>query len=566
MKRISLFVTLILITYGSLSAQSLETGIQLYRDSDYDRALVVFEQSDDAMAQLFLGKTHFAMGHYLKARHVLNDFESERDEISSDALFTKALAEFQLKNFSQTLEVLQQIKSTYPQTSVHSDAVRFYNTVLNYLTLAQRYSAFNSTSNDTIRLDLLESAVGREEYGTVKAMYNAYRSAIPQTASNRNRLSSIGSLLSDSVSYVQRYTLPEYPEAPQGISYNVGVALPQFSESSDEYEITQNLYFGIQLAVDRFNSERSGRKVFLNYHNTESDPGKVSSLVNQMIWSEQADAIIGPVFSELATGFSRYAELYEVPVLLPLANSDSINMDYNYTFQFNPTFAVQGRKMAAYAFQNLRYDTVAVIAEKSSLGEPSAEAFYEEFSRLGGTVIKYDIRDLESEGYDIQEYTSYLNPENDTTFNVNIDAIYAPFTGVVASTLISSLLTEIEAANSDITVLGSEEWAASDLSALGLNTTVYYSESINIETQNMDRDEFESEFRLRFDTEPNRFAYIGYDVAKVLLNTLERVGNPAYLRDGLKSIDNYHGFSMDVNFNGGHINEAVNIRRLQTGN
>jgi hypothetical protein len=32
------------------------------------------------------------------------------------------------------------------------------------------------------------------------------------------------------------------------------------------------------------------------------------------------------------------AEEYRVPMFAPLANSDELNLDYNYTYQMNPYF------------------------------------------------------------------------------------------------------------------------------------------------------------------------------------------------------------------------------------
>ncbi|MTI86630.1 MAG: hypothetical protein FH748_01535 [Balneolaceae bacterium] len=565
MKRISLTVLFFLSSFSLLFGQALDTGIQLYHEGDYKRALQIFEQSDEPLAKLFAGKSYFALGDFFKSKQQLSQLTNSSSEEFLEAMYTRALADFQLHNFAESLDLLYEIKAKHNRSSVTSASANFYNQLLDYLTLEQRFEVFRRSGYDEVRLDVLESALGKVEYGAVQAMYKSYEQSLQVSGANQNRLSSIGALISDPVAYNQRYNPGSYAKAPDGISYQLGVVLPQFDETSEQYEITQNLYFGIQMAVDRFNSENSGKKVFLTYQDTKMDPEAAPAIANDLIWNAQADAIIGPLFSEVAEEFSEYAERYETPLLLPLANSDRINLDLNYTFQFNPTFAVQGKKMARYAYQDLGYDTVAVIAEKNSLGEPSAISFYEEFSNLGGNIVRYNIQDLESQGYDIREYTSYLNPENDTTFTVDVDAIYAPFTGVVASSLINSLLTQVQAASSDITILGSEEWESIDLETYGLtDNQVFYTQSFSVAAGNMDKDQFDSEFRLRFETTPNEFAYLGFDITKVLLNSLQEVQNPAYLKKGLKETRSYKGYALDVSFDGQHINQAVRIKKIET--
>src|SRR5699024_4135834 len=114
------------------------------------------------------------------------------------------------------------------------------------------------------------------------------------------------------------------------------------------------------------------------------------------------------------------------------------------------------------------YDTLAVIAERGSLGEPSAMAFLDESRKLGAEVLYYFVEDLKLQGYDINEYVQHFDPAYDTLTNYKIDAVYAPFTGSIAETLISSLLTNLEAMNTGITILGSEEWESVQLERRGV--------------------------------------------------------------------------------------------------
>ncbi|WP_157939384.1 ABC transporter substrate-binding protein [Gracilimonas amylolytica] len=566
MKRISLVFTLCFLIVTA-NAQSLQTGVNFYEEGNYEEALRIFDSIEEPTSYLFSGKSYFALNNYLKAKKVLNKVDSTNitSEIFYEAKYTKALADFELQNFSASLDALFEINQFSTQGSVKRDAFSFYRDLLNYLTLEQRFSTFKGVSYDEIRFDLVDAAIGIVDYPSAKSLYTAYTNTVQ--ISDSSNYENVFSVLKDSASYAQRYNPNKYTQAPTGLSYNIGVALPEFDMEADEFEITQHLYFGIQLAVERFNSQNNRQKAFLTYRNTDADVENAAFIANDLIWNHGVDAIIGPLFSEVALELSKYAEMYETPLLTPLANSDNINLDLNYTFQLNPTFAIQGQEMARYAIQTLRYDTLAVLAEKGSLGEASAYAFLDEVRNLGGEVVRFYVEDLASEGYDISEYVKYFDPEVDTVFNYNIDAVYAPFTGNIAQTLMSSLITNLEAMGSEMSILGSEEWETANINSGRLpETNVYYTKSFEIDSTNSMVNDFESEFRLRFESQPNQFAYIGYDAASVLLESLQRVQNPEYLKEGLKSLNNYRGLINRVSFDGSRINQNVKIKRLSNSN
>ncbi|MEQ8525483.1 ABC transporter substrate-binding protein [Gracilimonas sp.] len=561
MKRLLFSLALIFVFTASAIAQSFQTGIEFYEEGNYERALRIFEQSENPSAQLFAGKSHYALNNFIKAKEYLNRVDSTSSEIYSEAKYTSSLADFQLKNFAASLDALHELKENSREPSISRAAFSFYRDVVNYLTLEQRFNTFKATKYDAVRLDLVKAGIGKLDLDSARALFKAYKTT---TVSDTSNYASIETLLSDSAAYMQRYNPNRYTKAPSGLAYNIGVALPQFDIESPQFEIPQHLYFGIQLAVEKFNSENTDLKAFLTYKNTDADAANAPSIANELVWNHDADIIIGPLFSEVAVAMSKYAELYEVPMLTPLANSDSLNLDLTYTFQLNPTFAIQGQRMAQFAIQNLGYDTLAVIAERGSLGEPSAVAFLDEARKLGGEVVRYYVEDLESEGYDISKYARNFDPEVDTVFNYNIDAVYAPFTGNIAETLISSLLTNLEAIGTDMTVLGSEEWEMADIDSRNLpDTEIYFTKTFEQNPGNTDIEDFESEFRLRFDTDPNRFALIGYDAANVALRTLKRVQNPGYLKEGLKKFNNYRGLIMDVSFENTHINQEVKIKQIR---
>lgn len=559
------FCTLLIALFFWLSAssQSIDLAKQLYQEGDYQRAARIFEQLDSQEASLFTGKSYFALGEFLKARHYLNNAINitGNDAFILEARYTKALNDFQLKNYTSSLEEFFEIKRLSSGSVFVSRSESMYNQILSYLSLGQVFEVFQETLFDDIRFDLLTSSIGKFSYSQALTILNKYKSSV--VSYNPTRLTQIESALSDSIAYGQQVVPTKYFEAPYGITYKIGVALPEFDIEADEYEISQHLYFGIQLAVEEFNEENRSKKIFLKYKNTNSLQEQPENLFDQLVWQENVDAIIGPLFSETAIVFSNLAEQYEVPMITPLANSDALNLDNKYVFQFNPTFSIRGKRMAQYAVNTLGLDTLAILAEKNSLGEASARAFRNEAEELGAFIKYFFVEDLESTGYSILEYTNFFSQSDTLEPAKGLKGIYAPFTGAVAPALISALLTDLEASRSNYVLLGSEEWKNTDLSARRLpETSIYFTQSFDINYESTLAEDFSSRFRLRFQADPNQFAFIGYDVANLLFSVIERVENPAYIKEGLRNLSNYRGLTSRVRFSGKHINQNITINSI----
>lgn len=558
-----LFVLTTLLFSGVSQAQSIDAGKNLYQSGDYERAIRIFSAIDEPESNLFAAKSYFALGEYLKAKGYLKKVtEAENnDSVIQEAKYTKALVLFQLDDFSASLEVLDDLKSSRSNNVFYSRSITFYDQLVSYLSVGQIRTVFNQTENPQVLADVIEGAFGRVDYSKAKVLVDTFKSSLID--SNKVDFFQIEAALKDSLTYASKYPFKKYSYAPKGMAYQIGIALPSFGIDSENYEISQHLYFGIQLAIEEFNSNQTSKKAFLNFVQTNSDSRKAEDILNQLIWEKNVDVVIGPLFSNVAKSFSILAEEYEVPIITPLANSDELNLANNYMFQTNPTFSVQGKKMAQHAVNTLGLDTVAVLAEMNALGEASALAFRHEAERLGAHVQHFFLEDLASNGYDISEYTAYLSKTDTLIPSPGLDAIYAPFTGAAAPTLIRNLLTDLEASRSDYILLGSEEWEDTDLESIGLpETSLHYTKSFEIRYGDSDVENFGSSFRLRFQTDPNQFAFIGYDVAKIVLNTLDRVGNPEYLKKGLHELKNYRGLSSGIGFIDEHINQLVNIESV----
>lgn len=549
----------------TVHAQSFDKGLDLYQQGKYEEAVSIFSNIRSEKGMLFAGKSYFALGKYTTAKAYLGQLvknDENSDNLFLEAQYTLALTDFQLEQFGDALNRLYRLLSQpQAETQVMLNAEQLYSGILDYLTLNQRRKAFHQAIYPKVKYDLVASAFGRVDYAVAKTLYQQLVEAKIDTSNPQ--MQKLAKVISDSVEYAVEMAFTDELEAPNGMTYNIGAALPSYSSDQSGFSVAQGLYFGYVLAAEQFNQQHAQKKAFIRYQNTGASEDSARYAMTELAWNYNADVVLGPLFSDQAGSMAHMAEEYQIPLIAPLANSSTLNVDNPYVYQANPTFVSHGKKMANYAVTQLNMDTLAVLAERNSLGEASAFAFRNTAEKLGAEVAYFFVENLKSKGYELTEFTKYFTTDSaiiDSMKYHQLDGIYAPFTGQVAPTLVELLLVDLDGLNSDVTVLGSQAWGNTQIPEQRLqNRKIYFTESYYINEKSQRVEEFKKRFKERFNMEANRFAMIGYDAATYILQTLDRIENPALLKNALKNQPKYEGLISNIFFDGTHVNQEVKV-------
>lgn len=548
------------------------TSESFYQSSDFQRALVLYENSEfleaaaifadipTAEGQLFAGKSYFAAGHYLMARNFLQRVPASAPApIIEDALFTLALCDFQARNYGSSLDYLHRLTRNATQSDLRDDSRELYEQILNFLTKEQRKSAFYQSRYDQVRYDIITSGfIWMNRADAMALAESASRSLLigkneEDVAELKNWAASVPESRPDSL---------RFAPAPHGMVYNVGIALPEFLPHEPEYAVSQALYFGVLMAAEEFNRRNDNRKISLHHHNPDNPLGPENTMTN-FAWNHNADFVIGPLFSESAYRMAALAEQYQLPLIPPLANSDTLNIANPFVFQMNPTSEKRGTAMARFAVRQLRMDSLAVISELNTPGMLEAQAFRKEAERLGAHITHFFVRDFASRGYDVSDVTPWFAGSEqfiDTTrFELRpVDALYLAFTGEAAPTLINLVMNSLEANRSRVTILGNQELGLMEMSAQRHRRfDMFYTDVMHSNPQSTPVQLFTEDYRNLTGTEPNMFAFLGYDVGTYLFQTLEKVQNPAHMKRAIPVQPRHRGLIMDIHFNRDHVNEVL---------
>ncbi len=542
-------------------AQDFEQGLQFYQQKEFEKAAAVFNTLNTQEGYLFTGKSFYALGRYEDAQSNLNNIsEDAPPQIYLESNYTSALIDFQQKRFAEALGNLYEVSRTATDSDLAFKAKDLYGQILNYLTGGQRLQAMESLSSDSVHYDLLESALGKVPFGEADELYNVFRDEV-ENDELREQAEQFESTLADSAAYRSEYGQPaERLRPPEGTIYTIGIALPKYKPEEPEYDIVKGMYFGAMLAAEEFNNQNPRIKSYLRFVDTGTDDEKLESATEQFVNQYRGDALIGPLFSKQAEPMVSIANDFEIPVIAPLANSQ-INDEGSYLFQANPTFEVHGREMARYAVRNLGLKNFAVLADENSNGLKSAEAFRDEAEELGAFISHYVVENLNANQFEISRQTREFGSSPRP-----IEAVYAPFTGQGALTLVDLLLADLGKMNKRMTVLGSQEYQNLDFRSSKYDKSdVYFSESTYQESNDPRIAQFKSKYQQEFGTSGNMFSFIGYDVTRFILQTLQKVGNPERARSEILTHPLYRGLVTDIQFRGSNVNKALKILKVSSG-
>ena len=542
-------------------------GMDHYRHAQFDSAAYFFSGLETPEAKLFLGKSYFALSEYPKAKNKLRQLTRDDDpRLHDEARYTLSLADFQTRQYGKSLDKLYNLKSRPAYQDLHEDAEILYDQIIGYLTTGQRRKAFMQSEYPRVQFDLLRYGLDYMARPEASELYSTLENYFHDTI-DTNMVAALKRRIDRLPE--QRSASARYGPAPEGIVYNIGVLLPETESESREWRVARSLYNGYLLAAEEFNRENDDKHIRL-HHVTTSDTALTNkAAMAKMAWKYHADAVIGPLFSEAAYEIRDLAEYYQIPVIPPLANADTLNIENPYIYQINPTFEVRGKAMARFAVNKLELDTLAVITQSNQPVVREAQAFRNEAEKLGAKVVHYFSENFEETAFDVDHITPWFarserhlgrGVDPDDYPLVPIKGLYLSVTGSGSDQLIDIILTDLQANRSEVTILGNEEMSHVDLSDDRRRYfDIYYSDFFHTDEDKRATRRFQDNYQSLTGSGADNFAHLGYDVATYLFKSLTELQNPGRIKPRLRHLPEYEGVITNIDFQGSHINNYLHF-------
>lgn len=568
-KKYLLFLLLLCMIPFTVDAQRIrsqdvfQSASEAYASFEFEQAATLFASIDSPEAQLMAGKSFYALGRFSEALPFLKEAKKNATaDIYHEASFTISLVKLNTREFSRAFDLLHEVIQNTPDQSLKAKAISLFDDFNKFLLPTQRIDAVRESKHTTVREALMM-------YGVKHSSQDDGAFLIGQAVQLGMSPDFIAQLRRNQTYYIDNVTFT--PVVPKGFTYNVGVLLPQQNRNEQVYNVSRELYFGLLMAVEQFNSDQDDIRVAI--HVAEADSGTtLETMMTDLAENKNADVIFGPLFSQDASTVAQLSKKLNIPVLAPLANAEELGGISEWFFQSNPTFSVRGKKMAEVAFNKLGYRDVSIMNDRNSSGAIEARAFRQRMEELGANIVHHFEIDFRMRRFDVADFTQHFAGHQsflqDTTITLqHVDAVFLPLTGTASNTMIDIVLTDLQVFRSRVSVLGTEDWGMQRINqeAVGRFNIVYS----GIFDRGMDGDRarnFLRNYRNRFGHTPELFALNGFDNGMFILNAFREAGHPSYLANTLRNMDMFKGVAQNIHFQGTQVNQAVEPRLLtQTG-
>jgi LysM repeat protein len=311
-------------------------------------------------------------------------------------------------------------------------------------------------------------------------------------------------------------------------SYNIAVMIPFYLEQAYTVDTGDlktpassyrsltfiQFYEGIRLALDTLESMGISAKVYV--YDVGEDTGKMETTLNRPEFSTM-NLVIGPLFSSNFTIAARWAEKHKVNIINPFTNKSDLLNGNPYAFKLEPSLHNESMQIISFIQTNYPASNILIVYnEKEAPFADSLNTLFHTSETANSTGLQIHKIDYTAEGF------------AGVDKNLSEPKINIVITLIDGEAFVSTFLRSLtEKAYSDkILLFGRKNWENyNNLEIeylLNLNTHIYSGSFIDYKdsrTQSMALN-----FRNKYKTEPDFYAFQGYDIMFYFLGALHQYG------------------------------------------
>jgi ABC-type branched-subunit amino acid transport system substrate-binding protein len=387
----------------------------------------------------------------------------------------------------------------------------------------------------------------------------------------------------EEIATLQRFTMAfaHHPDIPlaetrlqalqSALSTNptkIGVLLPLSGEGQ---LAGQRTLWGIELALAGLRARDPSLQLTLVPRDSQGESTVASEALHSLVNNEHVIAVIGTLFSQVATDLAPLVDALSIPTISPYARDSEFPLLSAYAFRNSLTDTTQARFLAEYAMQVLNLTRFAILYPDESYGAALKDVFIEHVIRLQGQVVAVssyprDTTDFRQPikqigGIDDQTLsdltagadtaTIELPPEAELAAGQSAkpyEAIFLPgyydSVGLIAPELAFYNITDVQ-------LLGSDGWNADEITAIGERfvENALFVDGFFADSPAPAVSAFVQQFQQRYGERPALLAAQGYDTMQILAQLL-RTGLTTRdaLRDRLLHVQDFPGLSGITSF------------------
>lgn len=328
----------------------------------------------------------------------------------------------------------------------------------------------------------------------------------------------------------------------------------------------QGITEGIELAVEEINKKDGvlGKQLDPIKFDNQSDATESANITTKLATREKVVAILGSDTSGSTKAAIPAAMQNKIPLISSSATADDVTVDSNgnvkeYVFKtcFNDSF--QGVMMAEFAYNDLSFKNAAILADTTSdYAQGLSKAFNETFTELGGAVLSEEA--YQAKDTDFKAVLTNIKSKNP-------EVLFVP--GYYEE--VGLIIRQARELGLNIPILGGDGYESPKLAEIAGKESlnyVYYSSHYSPMDEAENVVKFKEAFKAKYDKYPDAFNALGYDLAYLLADALERAGEVSSekLKEVLGSTKNFAGVTGTLSIDEKHNSvKSVTIIEVKDG-
>ena len=260
----------------------------------------------------------------------------------------------------------------------------------------------------------------------------------------------------------------------------------------------------------------NGKKIQFVFEDDQAEPNSATQAFNKLVDGEKVVAILGGVTSGATLAIAPNSTTRKIPMITPTGTEPSItNIGGEYMFRGCFVDSFQGEVLGKYATETLKKKSAAVLYNSGSdYSKGIADAFKAKFEAEGGTVtefLTYNDKDT--------DFKAQLTKIKNTNPDVLVLPDYYNVVGLIAK--------QARGIGIESQFLGGDGWESEDLTKIGgdaVNGALYINHYYSTDTEPAVKN-FVDAYKKEYNKEPDAFAALSYDTAKILVKAIEKANS-----------------------------------------
>lgn len=297
----------------------------------------------------------------------------------------------------------------------------------------------------------------------------------------------------------------------------------------------------IQLAIDEVNENGGidGKKVKLITEDDTGNPKEAPNVAQKLAQNNDVLSVIGHWNSSCTLAARGIYDAAGIPLLADSVNKSLTDGTTKYSYRISLTDTVQAESLAKYAYETMGKRKAAIMYTANDFGTGLMEDFKRAFEEIGGEVVASETY-FEGQSKDFSpQLTKIKGQDPDLMF---VAGYY------VETALIAQQAKEM---GFDVQMLGTEGISSDELIKLGGDAVegIVFAGFFHPDIEYPGTKEFVTQFREKYDRDPDTYAALAYDSAKLIFTGVEEKGAT---REGiiefLEGVEDFPGVAGPISF------------------